>query len=265
MDATTFLDGVTLDAGTPVPVYYQIQEALRARLGDLAPGVRLPTERAVAEALGVSRMTVRKAMGRLEREGLLQRRQGDGTYVAERRVMARLRTVAGFSAALGERGRRMTTRVLDLAAARPTAAVRAALLVPDRPDAVIRLRRIRSLDGVPATFESSWLPMADCAALLDVDLTDRSLYATLEQRCGLVPASATEELSATTLDGFEAEQLQQRAGSPAFFVERTTRDGRDRPIEHVASLLRADRFTFSAALDLQVAAPSDDPLEVTRA
>lgn len=250
------LDGVSLDAASPVPVYYQLHEAVRARLtaGEPPPGTRLPTEREIAGALAVSRMTVRKALDRLEREGLLRRRRRAGTYVAEPRVAAGLRLAAGFTAELGGRGHRIATRVVDLAAVRPPAAVRRSLAVPDEAGAVVRLRRVRSLDGVPATFETAWLPTALCAPLLGVDLTDRSLYATLRERCGLVPGTATEQLSATTLDDYEARQLGQPAGSPAFLVERTTLDDRDRPIEHVKSLLRADRFVFTATLDLEVAA-----------
>lgn len=246
------LSAIVIDASSPVPVYYQIYEALRAQLGTsrMPVGSRLATERTIAEVLGVSRQTVRQALTRLEREGRVFRRQGDGTYVSEPRVETPLNTVSGFTSDLSARGLRVRSSVLDLRLAVPPPAVAEELGVGMSSESTIMLRRARSLDGIPATLETVWLPAAVCKPLLDLNMTDRSLYATLRDVLDIRPAHAVEHLTATVLDDFEARQLAQRRGDPALLVERVTRDTEDRAFESVKAVMRADRFAFRAELDL---------------
>ncbi|MGV3711493.1 GntR family transcriptional regulator [Pseudolysinimonas sp.] len=250
-DSADPLAGVEIDAASPVPVYYQLYEALRSQLGaaPFAPGSRFSTERSIAESVGVSRQTVRQALARLEREGLIHRRQGDGTYVSEPRLEGSLRVLSGFTSELSHRGLRVRNRVLDLKLVTPPADVREKLGVGPGRDTAVMLRRVRLLDGAPATLETVWMPADRCAALLGMQMENRSLYATLRD-LGIEPHRAVERLGATVLDEFEASELERRPGDPALLVERTTYDRDDRPVEAVKSLLRADRFSFSAELDL---------------
>ncbi|MBN9612342.1 MAG: GntR family transcriptional regulator, partial [Actinobacteria bacterium] len=118
-------------------------------------------------------------------------------------------------------------------------------------DSAVMLRRVRSLDGSPAVLETVWLPADLCAPLLQMKMEDRSLFTVLRDSLGLVPHHATERLSATVLDDFEANELERRAGDPALLVERRTRMADGRPLEVVKSLLRADRFSFTTELDLE--------------
>jgi GntR family transcriptional regulator len=241
---------IAIDPSSPVPVYYQLYETLRAQLGTsrMAVGSRLATERTIAAALGVSRQTVRQALSRLEREGLVFRRQGDGTYVSEARVDS-LSSINGFTTVLSARGLRVRSSVLDLRLASPPPAVAEELGVGISSDSTVMLRRVRLLDGIPASLETVWMPATLCAPLLDLNMTNRSLYATLEV-LGIRPAHATEHLTATVLDEFEASELAQRRGAPAFLVERVTTDTEGRRFESLRGLLRADRFSFHTELDL---------------
>lgn len=253
-DSTDPFDGIDLDATSPVPVYYQLYEALRSQFGSGAfmPGSRLSTERSIADAVGVSRQTVRQTLARLEREGLIYRRQGDGTYVSEPRLDGSLRVLSGFTSELSLRGMRVHNRVLDLRRVTPPTAVGETLGLERMREGAVMLRRVRLLDGTPATLETVWLPADRCAALLDIKMEDRSLYATLRE-LGIEPHRAVERLSATVLDEFEASELERRPGEAALLVERTTYDRDGSPVEAVKSLLRADRFSFSTELDLDTA------------
>lgn len=250
---TSGFEDFELDAESPVPVYYQLYELLRAQLGSehFPSGSKLATERTIAEIVGVSRQTVRQAFSRLEREGLLHRRQGDGTYVAEPRVEGSLTFLMGFTHELGSRGLRVRSRVLDLRLVKPPAAVAASLGIPTVHESAVMLRRVRSLDGIPATFETVWLPADICRSLVEINMTDRSLYTTLRESFGLEPKRGNERLTATLLDDYEAGELDRRPGDPALLVERTSFDGAGRCVEVVKSLLRADRFSFTAELNLE--------------
>ncbi|MEL0627390.1 GntR family transcriptional regulator [Salinibacterium amurskyense] len=244
---------IELDSKSHVPVYYQLYEALHSQLGS-APfpsGSKLATEREIAEALGTSRQTVRQAFARLEREGLLFRRQGDGTYVSEPRVVSGLRFLRGFTSEISARGLRVRSTVLDLRLVTAPAIVGEKLGFTSKDERAVMLRRVRSLDGIPATLETVWLPASVCAQLVSMNMTDKSLYSVLREQFGIEPKTANETLTGTVLDEYEAGELDQAPGAAALLVERTTHDADGRCIEVVKSLLRADRFSFTAQLDLE--------------
>lgn len=251
------LSDVVPDESSPVPAYYQVYEALRDKLASVAvpPGSKLPTERALAEHLGISRATLRQALARLEQDGLVVRRQGNGTFVAEPRVEHDLHRLRGFTSEFSRRGRRVQSHVLGLRTASAPVRLRDTLGVDHRPDAVVELRRVRSLDGVPMSLETVWLPADRCGALVDRDLDRGSLYAALHE-LGIVPARAEETLTATVLDDYEAAHLEQRPGAAAMLIERTTYDAAGECVECVRTLLRADRFHVRTTLDL--AGPADE-------
>lgn len=246
---------VVVDPASPVPAYYQVYEALKDEISSsLPPGAKMPTERALAQELGISRTTLRQALDRLERDGLLHRRQGDGTYVAERRIEHDMRFLRGFTSEFASRGARVRSRLLSMRTAPAPARLREVLDVDRSPGAVIELRRVRELDGQPVSLETVWLPRDRTAGLLEVDMSDRSLYGALTE-LGIVPVTGEERLTATVLDHYEASQLEQREGAPAMLVERVARDAEGRCVECVKTLLRADRFAISTRLDLQVEGP----------
>ncbi|WP_163541348.1 GntR family transcriptional regulator [Occultella kanbiaonis] len=251
----TLVLAVTVDDTSPVPAYYQVYEGLRDQItANLAPGTKLPTERALATDLGVSRATLRQAFDRLERDGLLHRRQGDGTYVAEARVAHDMRFLHGFTREFASRGSRVRSRLVSMRITAAPASLRETLGVDRGPDTVIELRRVRWLDGAPASFETVWMPRERTARLLEFDMDDRSLYATLAE-IGIVPVTGRETLTATVLDEYEASQLDQAEGAPAMLIERVAYDGDGTCVECVKTLLRADRFAIHTPLDLESPTP----------
>ena len=172
------------------------------------------------------------------------RRHGSGTYVAPQRVTADPVTLTGFSAVLQQQGRAWRTQVLSVGYATPDTGVLDALRIPDAVDSVIRLVRVRTIDDVPSTLETSWLPAATAARLMDEPLRDGSLFETLRADGRFEPDHAAERLSAVGLQPSAARRLDSRSGSAAFGVERTTFSASGAPLEFARTLLRADRFAF---------------------
>ncbi|MFB8387449.1 GntR family transcriptional regulator [Microbacterium sp. NPDC055910] len=235
-------------AGTPAT---QLRDALEALIdnGTLESGRRLPTERHLAETLDISRLAVRQALEALQARGAVERRQGSGTYVSSARIEGNLHLLSGLSDELSSAQRTVTTRVLQFGYCAADTAVRDALGVGPDALAVIRLVRVRSVDGIASTFETSWLPSPIAAHLLGQDLTDASLFRLLAETRGIVPDHATERLRSTVLDAQEAQQLETHAGAPAFRVNRTTYDADGAPIEYVETLLRGDRYFYATTLE----------------
>jgi GntR family transcriptional regulator len=209
--------------------------------GQLRPGDRLPTEHDLAAWLGVSRMTLRHALGELAQRGLVSKAVGrnGGTFVAEAKLEQDLTTLAGFSEQLRRHGKVAGARVLA-AAQIPASPVAAAALGLAEGDPVHEVRRIRLADGRPMVIERSQFPAGVFPDLLDCRL-DGSLYELLEERYGQRPHRARESLEPVVAGVREAEALEVDEGAPLMLVERTAyaRDGR--PLEFARDLFRGDR------------------------
>lgn len=225
------------------PLHAAIAAELAGRIasGRLAVGTRLPPERVLAHSLGVSRMTVRQALGALERDGLLRRVVGraGGTFVQERRVERRAAGLAGLSAELRRQGLAAGARVLS-AGVRPCGRATAAALglVPGEP--VLVVARIRLADGKPLALERSSLPDHRFPGLLELDLTG-SLYELMRAAYGVAPARSTERLEATAARAAEARALAVRPGTPLLLVERVAFAADGTPLEFARDRFRGDR------------------------
>jgi GntR family transcriptional regulator len=224
-------------------VHGQIEDWLANAIaaGELAPGDRLPTENDLAAWLGVSRMTLRHALGELAQRGLVTRTvgRGGGTFVAEPKLEQDLTTLAGFSAQLRRHGKVAGARVLA-AAMIPASATAAAALGLTEGDHVAEVRRIRMADGKPMVIEHSLFPAALFPDLLECRL-DGSLYELLEERYGQRPHRARERLEPVVAGVREAEALEVDEGAPLMLVERIAYSATGRPLEFARDLFRGDR------------------------
>ena len=212
------------------PLYQQVRDALLRRLAERIwqPGQLLPSEGQLAQELGVSPGTVRKALDALTADSLLVRRQGRGTFVAEHDDAQsifrffRLRSDSGAQGA-------PESRVLARAEGPADAAERARLaLAPGA--AVVRIERLRRLGGAPCIHERITAPAALFPGLADLDLPN-TLYALYANRFGVTIARADERLKAVALGAREADLLGVPAGVPALAIDRVAIDLDGRPVE----------------------------------
>jgi GntR family transcriptional regulator, N-acetylglucosamine utilization regulator len=233
-----------LDEGSSLPLYQQLQRALRKAIEIqlLGPEDALPAERDLASDFNVSRITVRKALDGLVAEGLLVRRQGSGNFVSTR-VQKNFAKLTSFSEDMRARGR--TPHSVWVKRAQGTVTPEEALalrLSPGTP--VLRFHRVRFADDAPMAIE---LATVVASALPSVDAVDTSLYEALE-RTGHRPVRALQRLRAVLLTEDQAQLLKAKAGDPGLLVERlgSLRDGR--AIEFSQSFYRGDIYDFVAEL-----------------
>ena len=224
-------------------VHAQIEDWLAGEItvGRLVPGDRLPAEQDLAAWFGVSRMTLRHALGELARRGLLTKAVGrrGGTFVAAAKLEQDLTTLAGFSEQLRRSGMVAGARVLS-ATVRPAGPAAAAALRIADADQVFGVRRLRFADGKPIAVEHSRFPAALFPGLLDERL-DGSLYELLEVKYGQRPHRARESLEPVTAGAREAETLGVVQGAPLMLVERTAYSRSRQPLEFARDLFRGDR------------------------
>lgn len=233
----------SLDRRSPLPLYVQIQRALRdeIRAGAIRGGAPVPSERELSERYGVSRMTVRQAMRALRQEGIVYRERGRGLFVTPHKLDVHTRNLVGFSEDMRRRGLRPTSRLLRLRRERPTREVAADLdLAPGAE--VFHLERLRLADGTPMAYESTFVPVALCPDLERYDLARDSLYRILQEECGLRFERAREVLEAATGGRRIARLFRTRPGAPVLIVHRVVYSEENKPIESATTVYRADRY-----------------------
>ena len=232
-----------------LPLYRRIETDLRDRIrsGDLPPGARVDTELELIERYGVSRATVRQALGGLIADGSFEVRRGLGTFVAAARFEHTIGGFYSYSREIERHGRQPRTQVLGLGLEPADETVAAALGIAPGT-AVVALRRIRLADDEPLVVETSRLPAVRFPGLEAVDFSTARLYDTLTTAYGCRPIRARETFEPILLSASEAELLGQRRGEPALRVERVAFDQDDQPIEHCRSTVRGDRYRYAVEL-----------------
>jgi GntR family transcriptional regulator len=232
-----------------VPIYSQVERIVMDMIdsGRLSAGQRAPSEREIAETLGISRMTARAAMSNLVADGYLYSVPGKGTFVSNPKMRQDLLELTSFTDDMRNRGLRPGARLLglDIADGAPEKVYQALRLSGDED--LIRIHRLRTADEEPMCLETSYLPRAYVPWLLEEDLESGSLYRALGDH-GIELVKAEEHLEATVVRETESELLTVPVGSPALLIERTTYTEGDSPIEYVKSLYRGDRYRFTAML-----------------
>ncbi|MET3583182.1 GntR family transcriptional regulator [Mesorhizobium robiniae] len=247
----TFLEffAAAQSKGSDAPVYRRLQTALVDAIasGTLKPGAVLPPERELALELGISRVTVRRAMAELVRQGLITQRHGSGTYVSgtRERVVQSLSRLYSFSEDMTSRGRTPGTLWLerDLSLANADEARR---LEMPHGGSVVRMSRLRLADNEPIALESSLIP---ATILPDPKQIEDSLYQTLRD-LGHVPVKAVQRFSAINLDEKSARLLKSQTGAAALDIYRITRREDGVVVESSRSIFRGDAYDFVAELGL---------------
>ena len=219
-------------------------EQLRAILEDLIAGLRpgdpLPSERELAERYDVARMTVRGELNRLAAQGVIERVQGRGTFVAEGRV-AQAATLSSFTEDMRARGHRPGGRLLsqDVVEAADALAARLGVAVGA---AVVRVRRLRTADDEPMAVEEAFLPVARFPGLEGEQLEDGSLFELLEERWGTRPATAEQRVFSVEIVGEDANLLHVAPGRAGLLFRTILLDEEGVPLGYAWSLFRGDRY-----------------------
>ncbi|MBP2472923.1 GntR family transcriptional regulator [Crossiella equi] len=240
----------------PTPKHAQLREILR-RLAEehLPPGSPVPSERDLATHYGVSRLTVREAVGQLVTEGLLSRVRGKGTFTARPRVEAQLH-LASFTEDMRRRGMEPATEVLDFAEVVPPENTAAALgLRPHEP--AYWLFRLRLANGTPMAVERGWYNPRELPGLLQQNLS-RSLYGLLAETYRVQLDNGRQTVLADGADPSTARLLGIRPGSPVLVFRRVSTSG-GRPVEDMTSWYRGDLYQVTMQLDRNLPGSGSHP------
>lgn len=227
----------------------QVYLVLRDRIlgGAVGFGDRLPTENELAEIHGVSRVTVRRALGELARERLIERRRSAGTHVIYRPAPGPISAdISGVLANLTDMGRRTAVKLLTFDYVPAEGPVAQALGVG--PDQFLqRSVRVRSVDGVPFSYLTAHVPESVSITFTKQELGTRPLLELLE-RAGVKVEHAHQRISAALATPDVAAALEVRIGSPLIELVRVVSDATGRGVEYLHALYRPDRYALEIDL-----------------
>jgi GntR family transcriptional regulator len=231
-----------------IPLYYQLETILRNKItsGEYAPEAPLPSEDTLADEYRVSRITVRQALAALEQDGLVLRRRGKGTFVSAEARAVGLPRYTGSIEDLMLMGLRTATEVLDAAWIDPPEHIRERLR--SAGDKVLRIEKVRRLEGRPFSYVLNYLPPAVGEKLPLELVKTKPMLMILEEELGIRLSEADQAVQATIADAAIAPLLDIRVGDPLLNSERIVYDVRKRPVEYVSSLYRADQYAFTMKL-----------------
>ena len=237
---------ITIDRTSPVPLYFQLAQHFEAaiRSGALKVGSRLDNEVQLAERLGLSRPTVRAAFQYLSNKGLVVRKRGAGTLVANERIDRDVELTSLYDD-LAAAGRSPDTKVIRNEVTHASAAVAAALQLPE-PAMVVSLERIRLADGEPIALMHNFLPTG--LVHLSIDMLEQHGLYELLRASGIRLGSATQRMCAKNASAMEARILHENRGAALLTMERIAYDETGRPLEFAQHLYRASRYAFTTSL-----------------
>lgn len=236
-----------------IPLYYQIENVLREKItsGAFGDGERLPTELELIKEYGVSRITVRQALQSLSADGLIDRKQGRGTFVAERKSKKRKFSgtihLTGSLDELIELGVDTPVKVLEMN--QVEADVHEAELLQIKVGSPIyRLNRLRLYENKPFGLIINYLPESIGSRLTLAELSSGALLHTLESKLGYHLESARQEIKAELADPYLANLLEIRVGNALLSIERTVYADGGIPVEYVHMLYRSDLYGYTVNL-----------------
>jgi GntR family transcriptional regulator len=239
-----------IDKSSRVPYYEQLREILEEAVqsGALAVGEQLPSEAQLCETYDVSRTVVRQALAELTNEGRIHRYKGRGSFVAPPKVDEHLaQSLIGLAEEVSARGDHLDNEVRLFECQAPSAQVARVLKLQDDEE-VVRLDRVRSINGEPWVFTSTFLPGRLCRGLLGRDMRHRSLYATLEQDLGIVLVHGRRTIEAALAGEEHAKLLGIQPEDPVLLLKSLSFDADDTPIEYFLAWHRGDRSRFDVHL-----------------
>ncbi len=243
-------DTVIIDHQSVVPYYFQLYQYMtrKIRAGEWPPGHKLPSEKELCDLLGVSRTVVRRALSDLAADGLINTYRAKGSFVANVKTGWQLmQTMGGFYDDATRHGKKVITKVLQLDLIPATGVVAEKLQLAEQ-EYVVRLRRLRHVDGEPVVVAVTHLPAQLTPGLVNEDFREASLYDLLARKYGLVLAGGIRTIESVNASEEEAKLLKVPVGAALSKLTSVgyLKDGT--PLEYFVAFHRGDRSKFEVRL-----------------
>lgn len=239
----------SIDKNSIVPFYYQLQEVLENLIdqGIYEPDQKLPSENKLREWLGISRHTAQRALKHLVDRGYAYRIQGKGTFVANKTITYSLVANLSLSAEMLGMNKKVRSKLIYADEIIAHSLI-TKMLKTDEKEKYFSVQRLRYVDDIPISLQTSYLPVALVPGLISKNFEEVSLFTIIKEEYGLEIGEAFETLQAVKSTEYEAQHLKIKEGDAVFLLERTTKLKSGEILEFVKTILRGDRGKFYVEL-----------------
>ncbi len=240
----------SIDEEINIPLYYQLVSIIKRNIsaGLIKTGDALPTESELCEKFSISRSTVRHAVGELEKEGLIIRRRGKGTFISEPKIKRNMEDVYSFSKEMRSLGLKPSSKILSFETITAKMDIMKNLGIKHSDQKVFKIVRIRLANGEPMLLETAYIPVYVIPNLTKEMILNESLYMIIKETAGIVPYEAQESYESIILEKDVACLLKCKQYSSGFYIERRTKTSSGEVYEFTQSLMRGDRTKFVITL-----------------
>ncbi len=227
-----------------IPLYYQLKEYLLQEIqthyqaGDL-----LPSESEIEQKYGVSRITVRKAIEELSREGIVVKKQGKGTFVMEKKILYDANIIGSLTQRLEQQGHQLQTHSIEYISITDAHHVKALL----HCDTLLCIKRLRLLDGIPFALMLNYIDPARVPNLQE-KFNKGSLYTLYKEEYGITFYHAEETVEAKAATKEQANKLKIPVNAPLLCLQRLSYDKKNTPIEYSDIVIKADMYKHKIVL-----------------
>jgi len=235
---------INISKNSHIPIYFQIQKQIRNMIEDitLKPGDQLPTERELSSDLGISRVTIRKAMRGLITEGLCEKKSGKGIFVADKKILMNIQTLQGTTSFIKQLGYEINTVVLKKEILDANEKIKSKLEMVNS-DKVLFLQRVRYVNEEPVIMDETYLSL-DLYEGLEEKTYDKSLYSILEENYNIEPFYSKGKYNIRVSGEEESEILNLKLNTPLLVKKAVAYTKDDIPIEYNITNYRTDKFEF---------------------
>jgi Transcriptional regulators len=233
-----------LNPNSVIPLYVQLANSIEEKIvsGIYLPGDRIDTEQELSASNNISVITVRKAVSALVEKGLVERKQGKGTFVTKPRFERNMKNLHSFTEACRQMGVKAGGKLLKNLVVVPKKEITDRLLLPSGSQ-VVFLSRLRTMDGEPVVIEHSYFPMK-YAFLLDKTFEDSSLFEYLSEHTQARVTSSEKRIELCRATASEAELLCVTKGENLLYVKSTTYDQNREPIYVGVQIINGKRYSL---------------------
>lgn len=235
---------LSIDHNSKLPLHFQVEELLRKLIeqANYKKGEFLPPEVEMAKKLGVSRNTIRQATNKLEYEGLIVRKKGYGTKVAENSLTTQLNSWHSFTQEMNDKGISFHNFLVKAEFVKCDEKLAGFFNVPIQTE-VLRITRLRGDESGPFVFFESYIhPRIGVAK---TENFEQPLYELLEKKYKTPVSISNEKIKARIASKITADRLQIKKGEPVLIRERFVSDPGNRPVEYNIGFYIAEKFTYS--------------------
>lgn len=239
-----------VDKSLDIPLHIQLSQIIKEMIEnkELLEGVYLESERELSRIQNISRMTVNKAIISLVNEGLLERKQGKGTFVAYKKQKYKFQNLKGFTEVINDKGLKVKNKILSFEVSKQNDAVRKKLQIENKEEQIYKIVRIRFIEDEPFAIETVYIPKRMCEDLTEDLVKNNSLYKLFKEKYNHRTKEVNQTIEPIILDKKNANILNRKNKSLALKFNRVLYTFENEILEYTISIFTTDKYQYEILL-----------------